>query len=60
MFKLITHVLVFAIGAGAGVYWGVNHPSQAQQIEIKEQARLDQLKQGISKVANPPSTPATP
>ncbi len=60
MFKLITHVLVFALGAGAGVYWGVNHPSQAQQIEMREQARIDQAKQAISNVANAPSSPAKP
>jgi CHASE3 domain sensor protein len=57
MFKLITHVLVFAIGAGAGVYWGVNHPSQAQQVEMREQARIDQAKQVLTNVTKPPATP---
>ena len=57
MIKLITHVLVFAVGAGAGVYWGVNHPSQAQHIADMEQARIDQARLQASKLGNQPMQP---
>ena len=62
MFKIITHVLVFAVGAGAGVYWGVNHPSQAQNVANVEQAKIDQVKQAAQKVTNQaaPAPVATP
>jgi hypothetical protein len=36
MFKIITHVAVFAIGAGSGIYWGVHHQDQADQVAAWE------------------------
>jgi hypothetical protein len=42
MFKLIGHVVIFFIGAGVGVYWGVHHPTQAANLADTETARIQQ------------------
>jgi hypothetical protein len=41
-FRLVVDVVMFAAGAGAGVYWGVNHPTQAVNVEQHE--RVEALK----------------
>jgi hypothetical protein len=62
MFKVVTHVLVFAIGAGVGVYWGVHNPTEAQKAADFEQARIEQAKQlgKATKQTINQSVPATP
>jgi hypothetical protein len=42
--KLISHLILFALGAGAGVYWGVNHPDLAAREHLKIQAAVSQAK----------------
>jgi hypothetical protein len=42
MLKLIGLVVVFAIGAGAGVWWGVYHPAQAADMVNDEQLKISQ------------------
>jgi len=42
--RLVVHVLLFAAGAGAGVYWGVNHPTQAVTVETQERVQGLRLK----------------
>jgi hypothetical protein len=42
--KLILHLIVFAAGAGLGVWWGVNHPSEAQNVAAREEAAAAQAK----------------
>jgi hypothetical protein len=42
--KFIFHVLIFAVGAGAGVWWGVNHPRAAQNLDAQIQAEVSKAK----------------
>jgi hypothetical protein len=42
MLKLIGHAVVFVIGAGSGVYWGVHHPVAAANISDTESAQIQQ------------------
>jgi flagellar basal body-associated protein FliL len=68
--KLVVHLVVFAIGAGVGVWWGVNHPQQAQNIAAVEQAKMNQYiamgkQQALQDVqqaqaAAPANAPASP
>jgi hypothetical protein len=51
MFKLLTHVLIFLVGAGAGVWWGVNHPSDAARIADTEQLRVEQAAAAAKQLA---------
>jgi len=37
MIKLITHLILFTAGAGLGIWWGVNHPSEAAVISSQEE-----------------------
>lgn len=66
MIKLAIHLVVFAIGAGVGVWWGVNHPQQAQNIAAMEQTYIAQGKQQAlqevqqAQAAAPASAPASP
>ena len=66
MFKLIGHAVVFVVGAGVGVYWGVHHPVQAANLSdiesTKIQAAVAQAKQTLLQqvVAEQNSTPAAP
>jgi hypothetical protein len=68
MFKLISHLVIFALGAAVGVYWGVNHPSDAQRIADQEAADVALAKQKVLQdlnAAQPPApagatTPANP
>jgi cytoskeletal protein RodZ len=41
MFKLIGHLVVFVIGAGAGIWWGVYHPTEAQELTATEHAKIE-------------------
>jgi hypothetical protein len=42
MFKHIVHLIFFAAGAGVGIWWGVNHPTQAADIAAQEQIKMQQ------------------
>lgn len=42
MFKHIVHIIFFAAGAGVGIWWGVNHPTQAQNLAAQEQIKVQQ------------------
>jgi hypothetical protein len=42
MFKIIGHLVVFVVGVGAGVWWGVNNPTEAAKLAGGEQARIQQ------------------
>jgi hypothetical protein len=42
MFKLIGHLVVFVVGAGVGVWWGVSHPQMAQNLATMEQVKIQQ------------------
>ncbi|MGD0462388.1 MAG: hypothetical protein ABSB74_07855 [Tepidisphaeraceae bacterium] len=42
--KLILHLVVFLAGAGLGIWWGVNHPAEAQNISAQEQAAISKGK----------------
>jgi hypothetical protein len=44
MFKLISHLVVLAVGASLGVWWGVYHPVAANNLVQQEQARIAQAK----------------
>jgi hypothetical protein len=44
MFKLISHVLMLAVGASLGVWWGVYHPVAAANLVQQEQAHIAQAK----------------
>lgn len=70
MFKLIGHLVVFVVGAGVGVWWGVHHPEQAQNLAAVEQAKIEQAiaqgkQQALQAVQtdmnnNPSAVPANP
>jgi hypothetical protein len=61
MAKLITHLLVFAIGAGVGVYWGVHNPTDAVRLSNLEQAKMEQAKQVLTVPVQPVTpSPTTP
>jgi hypothetical protein len=38
--KFIVHVLIFAIGCGLGILWGVNNPRQAADVANREQVGI--------------------
>jgi hypothetical protein len=38
--KLVTHLVVFALGIGAGIYWGVQHPTAAADLAGREQLKI--------------------
>jgi hypothetical protein len=44
MIKLITHLLIFVIGAGVGMAWGVHHPQEAQNLDLRIQKEVAQAK----------------
>ncbi|MGA2443602.1 MAG: hypothetical protein ABSH08_21830 [Tepidisphaeraceae bacterium] len=42
--KHLYHLIIFAAGLGLGIWWGVNHPSEAQMVATREQAAVSQAK----------------
>jgi hypothetical protein len=46
--KLILHLVVFAAGAGVGIWWGVNHPIEAQNISAREQVQAAKIQAAVS------------
>jgi hypothetical protein len=47
--KLIVHFVVFALGAGLGVYWGVHHPDEASQVSDFEGREAVKIKAEVAK-----------
>ncbi|MGA3065455.1 MAG: hypothetical protein ABSF29_01275 [Tepidisphaeraceae bacterium] len=46
--RSIIHILVFVVGLGVGVVWGVHHPQAAENVDLRiekevAQAKLDLL-----------------
>ncbi len=63
MFKLIGHAIFFALGAGAGIYWGVHHPTQAADLANDESVKIQQAvaaakQQVLQQVVAEQNTPA--
>jgi len=56
--KVITHLLLFLVGAAAGVYWGVNHPDLAAQEHLKIQAAVSEAKVDLLQKFNSGDTKA--
>jgi hypothetical protein len=53
MIRLIMNLAFFAAGAGLGIYWGVNHPTQATDIaQREERAALDAKIDFLTKFGN--------
>ncbi len=44
LLKLASYAVVLAVGAGGGIYWGVNHPQQAQSIADLEKTNIEKIK----------------
>jgi uncharacterized membrane protein len=46
--KFILHLVVFLVGAGVGIWWGVNHPVEAQNISTQEQQQAAKIQEAVS------------
>jgi hypothetical protein len=44
MIKLIVHLIVFTAGTGLGIWWGVNHPSEAALVASQEETQTDKIR----------------
>ena len=42
--KFISHLVLLAVGAALGVWWGVNHPAEAEKLTAHEQAAVSAAK----------------
>lgn len=49
--KLIILVLGLVVGFGVGVWWGVNHPAQAQQLSTAEERKFLQAQIKVTEAA---------
>ena len=58
--KLITHLIVFALGCGIGIWYGVNRPSQAQNIAAQEQKAVAEAKIKVIEELHPELTGGGP
>ncbi|HEX4052721.1 MAG TPA: hypothetical protein VHX86_00510 [Tepidisphaeraceae bacterium] len=47
--KLISHLLILVVGAGLGVWWGVNHPEAAQNVATNEEQQAAKIQEAVSK-----------
>jgi len=43
MIKLIIHLIFFTAGAGLGIWWGVNHPSEAALVSSQEELQAAKI-----------------
>jgi len=43
MIKLIIHLIFFTAGAGLGIWWGVNHPSEAAVVSSQEEIQAAKI-----------------
>jgi hypothetical protein len=46
--KLISHLLILLVGAALGIWWGVNHPTEAQNIHDQEQQQAAKIQEAVS------------
>jgi hypothetical protein len=49
MFKLVSHAVIFSLGAGLGVWWGTNHPTQAAIVAGREDTYITRIKAEVAK-----------
>jgi len=42
--KLISHIIIFALGAGLGILWSVKHPAAAQNVDLQVKAEVSKAK----------------
>jgi hypothetical protein len=42
--KLISHLVIFVVGGFLGMAWGLHHPQEAQNIDLKVQKEVAQAK----------------
>ena len=47
--KLLIHLLIFALGIGLGIWWGVNHPTQAATVAARENVAISKIKTEVAK-----------
>ncbi|HSV16449.1 MAG TPA: hypothetical protein VLI90_19455 [Tepidisphaeraceae bacterium] len=47
--KLLVHLAIFAVGAALGVWWGVNHPTQAADVAGREDVAINRVKAEVAK-----------
>jgi hypothetical protein len=56
MIKMISHLIMLAVGASLGVWWGVYHPVAANNLVAQEEAHIAQAKvQLLQKLNGNPS-----
>jgi uncharacterized membrane protein len=46
--KLVLHLIVFLAGAGVGIWWGVHHPAQAQNVSTTEEEQAAKIQAAVS------------
>jgi len=56
--RLIADVVIFLVGAGLGVWWGVYHPVQAARVANVEQQTEQKIVQEAHNLSQPSNTPA--
>jgi hypothetical protein len=47
--KLLIHLVVFSVGCGMGIWWGVNHPVEAANIHDLEEQKAAQIRVEVLK-----------
>jgi hypothetical protein len=58
--KLISHLVLLILGAAIGLWYGVNHPTQAAKIAAHEKQIVAQAKVEILEKLHSSSTPTAP
>jgi hypothetical protein len=46
--KFVFHIIFFFAGAGVGIWWGVNHPTQAQSVSATEEQEAAKIQAAVS------------
>jgi hypothetical protein len=46
--KILIYLVVFALGAGTGIWWSVNHPDAAVDIAAREQQQAAKLQAAVA------------
>lgn len=47
--KLLSHLLILLVGAGLGIWWGVNHPEAAQNVAANEEQQAAKIQAAVSR-----------
>ncbi len=47
--KYMLHLVTFVVGASLGIWWGVNHPSQATTVLNDESAAAGKVETAVAK-----------